>query len=130
MLLKIILSFSIGVLIGFILEFSYRSVEAKRLVRPKIINVQMYGLTGILLALIYSFKISLMPTLVILYIIPVLVEFITGYTHLRIKGIRLWDYSKERFNFLGIICLRFSLAWFIISGFYYYLVLPKLEIMQ
>ena len=90
----------------------------------------MYGLTGILLALIYSFKISLMPTLVILYIIPVLVEFITGYTHLRIKGIRLWDYSKERFNFLGIICLRFSLAWFIISGFYYYLVLPKLEIMQ
>lgn len=26
-----------------------------------------------------------------------------------------WDYSKERYNYEGIICLRFSLIWVLLS---------------
>lgn len=126
MLLEIILNFCIGLLIGSIFEFTYRSINAKRFIKPKIINVQMYGLMGVFLVLIYFVNLSLVSKLILIFIIPTLIEFLTGYLYLRIKKIRLWDYSEEKFNFMGIICLKFSLIWFIISVIYYFL----LQILQ
>ncbi len=121
MLLIIILNFLVGLLGGFILELIYRSSNAKKLVLPKLINIQMYGVMSVFLTLIYFINMSLVFKLILIFIIPTLIEFLTGYLYLKTKGIRLWDYSKEKFNFMGIICLRFSLVWFIISVIYYYL---------
>ena len=46
MFLNVILNFFIGLMIGLVLEFVFRSIEYKKLVKPKLINAQMYALTG------------------------------------------------------------------------------------
>ena len=124
MFIKIILNFFIGLLIGFIFEFIYRSVQAKKITTPKLINYQMYGLTGAFLVFLYFFNISLIFKIILMFIFPTFIEFITGYLYLKIRKIYLWNYSKEPFNFMGIICPLFSFYWFIISLIYYYLFLP------
>lgn len=126
MFLKIILNFLVGLLVGFIFEFIYRSLQAKKLIRPRLINIQMYGFMGAFLVFIYFLDLSPVFKLILIFIVPISIEFITGYLYFKIKKVRLWDYSKEKFNFLGIICLRFSLIWFIVSVVYYYLFLSKI----
>ncbi len=84
----------------------------------------MYGVVGGFLCVLYFLKTSLYFELILILIFPTLIEFITGYLYLKIKKTRLWDYSEEFFSLKGIICLKFSFFWFIISAFYYYLVLP------
>ncbi len=125
MFLKIILNFFIGLIIGLVLECVYRSIEHKKLVKPKLIDAQMYALIGAFLAVISFLEIPLVYELILIFIVPTLVEFLTGYLDLKIKKVRLWNYSKEKYNFMGIICLRFSLYWFLIALVYYYFLLSK-----
>ena len=124
MAIQIILNFFIGILIGILLEFSFRSIEEKRLIMPKLIDCQMYGLIGAFLAIIYFLHISLILKLILMFVVPTLIEFTTGYLYLKIKKIYLWDYKKETLNFMGIICPLFSFFWFLISTAYYFLFLP------
>lgn len=124
MVIKIVVNLFIGFLIGFILELIYRSIETKKFIFPKFINYQMYGLTGAFLVLIYYINISFIVKFLLMFIFPTLVEFLTGYLYLKYKGIYLWNYSKEPFNFKRLICLKFSLVWFIVAVIYYYSILP------
>ena len=39
------------------------------------------------------------------------VELIVGFVMDKTFGSRWWDYSAERFNLFGYVCLKFSLAW-------------------
>jgi uncharacterized protein len=121
MIIKIVLNFFIGLTAGLILEIVYRSINAKKLVIPKFVNFQMYGLTGAFLFWLYYLSIPITIKLILIFIFPTLVELITGYLYLIIKGVYLWDYSKQQFNFKKLICLRFSIYWFIIALVYYYL---------
>lgn len=43
-------------------------------------------------------------------------EFVVGSILLQ-HGIRMWDYSDQWLNYNGVICLRFSVIWFVISLF-------------
>ena len=44
-----------------------------------------------------------------------MLEFISGYI-LNIKmNLNIWDYSNMKFNFMGQICLLFSMFWFFLS---------------
>jgi uncharacterized membrane protein len=126
MLLKIILNFLIGCLIGFVTEFFFRSFEHKKLVIPKFINYQMYGFTGAFLVFIYFWEINLIFKWMLIFIFPTVVEFLTGFLFKKIERVSLWNYKKDKFNFMGIICLRFSFYWFIISLVYYYFILPQI----
>lgn len=59
-------------------------------------------------------------------IIMTLLELIGGEFFTHFMHIRLWDYSEEKFNYKGIICLRFSILWGVVSILYYFLVNPLL----
>ena len=47
--------------------------------------------------------------------IPTTVEYTTGIIMRKYFNKDYWDYFNERYNYKGIICLRFSIAWTIIS---------------
>lgn len=126
MFLEIISNFFIGLLVGFVFEIIYRSFQAKKIVIPKFVNLQMYGLTAVFLSILYILNISLALKLILMFVFPTLLEFIIGYLYIKIKKVYLWDYSKEPFNFMGIICPLFSFYWFIIAVAYYYSILPLL----
>ncbi len=119
MITKIVLHFFIGLIGGLILELAYRSINAKKVIIPKFVNFQMYGLTGAFLCWLYFLSIPIAIKLLAIFVFPTMIELITGYLYLKIKGVYLWDYSNQPFNFKKLICLRFSIYWFIIAGIYY-----------
>ncbi len=126
MFLKIILNFFIGILVGFILELVFRSIENKKIIIPKLINLQMYGLIGASLVFTYYLDIRFPYKLVILFVVPTCIEFLTGYIYLKIKKVYLWNYFDEKDNFMGLICPKFSTFWFLLSLVYYFTILPSI----
>ena len=53
-----------------------------------------------------------------------LIEYIAGGLSIKILHVRLWDYSREKCNFQGIICLRFSILWTLLGALYYFCIHP------
>ncbi len=56
-----------------------------------------------------------------IFIYSTLIEFLIGYLYLKIKKIYLWDYSNYMLNFMGLICLRFFIAWLLLVFFIFIL---------
>jgi len=115
-----------GLVIGWLLEFVYRSLERGNITKPLFINEQMYVLTALFSYFLYTVEVR--PIFVVLFLILFTtgVEFITGYLTLKLKCVRLWNYSKYPYNYKGIICLEFSFVWLIMALAYYYFILPFL----
>ncbi len=76
---------------------------------------------------LYLLSFLYLPIAYLVIVIAVItsgLEFIIGYAYLKFKNVMLWDYSKEFMNFKGLICLKFSILWVILSLIYYYLIIP------
>lgn len=126
MIIKLILLFVCGLIIGWILEFSFRSLQAKKIIKPRFADLQMYGFAGLFLYLISLSNFNLITKMIFILIFTTSLEFLTGFLFLKYKKIKLWDYSKNKFNYKGIICPLFIFIWLIISLIFYYLILPIL----
>lgn len=75
----------------------------------------MYGIAFTFLVLIdkyYNFNIII--TLLLFFIIPTTVEFISGYLLKEVFNKQYWDYSKLKYNYKGLITLKFSFYWMIL----------------
>lgn len=103
----------IFVIFGFLyicLELLYRG-------RTHISMFFVGGLCGVLIGLINDNT----PDMPLFYqcilgtIIVTLIEFISGcYLNIYL-GLGIWDYSHVPFNFLGQVCLPFSIIWMFLS---------------
>ncbi|MBW1798007.1 MAG: phosphohydrolase, partial [Deltaproteobacteria bacterium] len=51
-------------------------------------------------------------------------ELVSGFNAQYFFNVRLWDYSDQRFQFKGHICLKFSAYWVMLAFAFEYLVLP------
>ena len=51
-----------------------------------------------------------------------MIELIGGFILLKFINIRLWDYSDEKFNFKGFICLKYSFYWWLMGAIYYFFI--------
>ena len=59
-------------------------------------------------------------------VVMTLLEYIAGLIFIKGMKIKLWDYSNEKFNVQGIICLRFSIYWALLGAFYYFIIHPRI----
>lgn len=82
----------------------------------------MFALGGLCFLLIGSINErsrGRMPMLVLMFfgcIAVTVLEFITGYI-LNIKlGMHVWNYYGMPYNFMGQICLKYTVMWFFLSG--------------
>lgn len=55
-------------------------------------------------------------------ILMTLIEYIAGKIFVIGMNIKLWDYSREKFNVQGVICPKFSIYWGLIATAYYLIV--------
>ncbi len=124
MFVKIILNFFCGLVGGYVLELLYRSIMARRFVRPLLSNALLYAYTTISLYILYVRPMPLGITIALIFIIPTCIEFLVGYYYMRIRNIRPWSYQSNRFNYKGLICLEFSAYWFVLALVYYFILLP------
>ncbi len=119
-------SFSV---LGWLVEVCYRSARAGRFVNPGLLTgpyLILYG-TGALLLIGAGGLLSGTGIVVRAAAYLVLLsglELASGLMARRMFSLRLWDYSDERFNYRGHICLKFSLYWLGAAFAFEYLVYP------
>lgn len=75
----------------------------------------MYAIAMAWILELYNVLPNIMFLIIISFIIPTSVEYITGFLMRRFFHKDYWNYSKEKYNYEGIICLRFSLIWVFLS---------------
>lgn len=136
--LVLTLLFFTGSIIGWVLELFFRHyvLKDKKWINPGFLAgpyLPIYGF-GIcvlfLLALLephlpfyggVAGKIILFLTMALMMTV---IEYIAGEIFIIGLKTKLWDYSNERFNIKGIVCLKYSVCWGILGIFYYYVLHP------
>lgn len=133
--------FMIGSIFGWIIELFYRrfALDNKegKWVNPGFLTgpyIPLYGFALCILFVLANFgekfiaegssnKIILF---VIMAICITIIEYIAGVICIKLFNVRLWDYSKEFLNIQGIVCIKFSFYWWLLSAFYYFLINDKI----
>ena len=137
----IVFIFCMGSIFGWLLEVLYRHFNDKE---KKWFNpgfcvgpyLPIYGI-GLLVAYIITHTenyiniedivLKRLLLFALMALCMTLVELIGGILLLKFFNLRLWDYSEEKFNYKGYICLKFSLYWMLISAIYYFIVHPQVQ---
>ena len=139
-ILKLFFLFFFGCTAGWIMEVLFRRFN-KQNVDRKWINpgfltgpyLPLYGFGLCILYLLaglekYNLIANPIWNKVVLFIAMAfcmtLIEYIAGVIFIVGMKVKLWDYSKEKFNYKGIICLRFSIIWAILGALYYFCIHP------
>ena len=133
LLLKYLFIFLVFSVVGWIIEFLYRSLMTKEIVNPGFMTgcvVPLYGFGAIILNILckffsnVSFSISTISIFILSIILLSSLEYITMYILFKFFNMKLWDYSNRKLNINGFVCLRFSLVWGILALIYYYFIFP------
>lgn len=100
---------------GWCFESAYVSLKCKRPVNRGFMRgpfLPLYGSGGIMMLVVsMPFQDNLFLVYVAGCIGATILEYVTGVAMEAIFKMRYWDYSNQRFNFQGHICLSSSLAW-------------------
>ncbi|MBR2751755.1 MAG: putative ABC transporter permease [Clostridiales bacterium] len=131
--------FSVGSMLGWVLELFYRRfISQRRWVNPGFLSgpcLPIYGCGLVVLYLIASLeeRIGIAdPTLrkivlfVIMSVCMTVIEFVAGWISVHYFRVRLWDYSNNWGNICGLICPLYSFFWTILGAFYYFLIHPHI----
>ena len=109
--LKLIFLFFIG---GFL----YVSIELAFRGRSHISMLVAGGASFLLIGLlneVFTWRIPVMIQMFLSSIIVTVIEFFTGIVVNMWLNLGVWDYSDLPFNYMGQVCLTFSVAWFFLS---------------
>jgi uncharacterized membrane protein len=117
---ELFLFFSVSAFLGWILESSYRTISDHHWVNAGFLFgpfVPIYGIgamtiAGLSLAMKDTPGFLFWP---VLMSSPTILEYAASFLLEKAFSLRLWDYSKKRFNLHGRVCLFTSGIWAILS---------------
>ena len=100
---------------GWIFESTYVSIKSRHLVNRGFMRgpfLPIYG-SGAIMMLVVSmpFQDNLILTYLAGCVGATLLELVTGMTMEALFKVRYWDYSNQKFNYKGHICLSSTIAW-------------------
>ncbi len=101
--------------IGWCIESTHVSIRTRKLTNRGFMRgpfLPLYG-SGAIMMLVVSmpFRDSIVLTYLAGCVGATILEYITGVTMEALFKVRYWDYSNQKFNFQGHICLGTTLAW-------------------
>ena len=116
---------------GWIFESTYVSLCKHRFVNRGFMRgpfLPLYG-SGAILMLFVSIPVENHLALVYLAgcIAATALEYVTGVCMEKLFKVRYWDYSKQKFNYKGQICLSSTLAWGGLTIFLLKVIHPPIE---
>lgn len=121
-------SFIIYSFLGWVLEVIYHLLLEKRFVNRGFLHgpvCPIYGTTAVFLIITLA---NVSNNYLYIFaggaVIASIVELIVGYILEALFNTKWWDYSSEKFNIKGYICLRFSIFWGILSIIFIKLINP------
>ncbi len=115
--------------LGWIIEGLFNWATKGHFKKPNFLFVPlkpMYGFAATLLIGLYPL-VTFPFFIVLTFIIPLGVEYASGWILDHYYGLRFWDYSSQRYNIHGYICLQFAFYWVILSFFILYTLHPLVE---
>lgn len=117
--------------LGWVWESCYVSVKEKRLVNRGFVTGPVCTIYGFGAVSVYLILKPVSGNLFWLYlggvIVPTLLEYITAVLMEHIFHTSWWDYSHNKYNFQGRICLGASLGWGIFSIILFYGFQPVMD---
>ena len=114
MLFNYLFIFMIGSIGGYILELLYRRIMLGKWIKPGVfygLYLPLYGLGLCICYFFYNLDIHLFFKIVFTVILLSLIELICGLIFIKYFKIPLWDYSRNKFNYRGLICFKYSVYW-------------------
>ncbi len=122
---------------GWCLEVVYRSIVLKHWINPGFLTgccLPIYGVGGTVMYFICSLSVPFIQSKALVFALKILlailvmtlIELLAGEMLLHFYHTRLWDYSDEKFNYKGLISLKFSLCWGLCCLVYYFFLYPGL----
>lgn len=116
---------------GWCFESTYVSVKDRHLTNRGFLRgpwLPLYG-SGAILVLWLTLPFQEMPALV--YVVGAIgatvLEYVTGEAMVRLFKVRYWDYSSQKFQYRGHICLSSTIAWGFLSLLMVYAVHKPVE---
>jgi len=105
--------------IGWLIENAYSYFKRRHFQREGFLNGPFKPMYAIAMSLLVVFSNMINYNAYILIpiciIVPTMVEYITGVVMRNYFNKDYWNYSELKYNFQGIICLRFSLYWTVLT---------------
>ncbi|MCE5221910.1 MAG: putative ABC transporter permease [Clostridium sp.] len=121
-------NFVIYSFIGWIIEEVYLYVTIKKIKKEGFLKgpfKPMYGIASTILILYNQIlDIDGIPLILLCFLIPTTVEYISGYMLKHIFNKVYWDYSNLKYNIYGFVTLKFSLYWTLLSFMGVYFLQP------
>lgn len=118
---EICMNFLVYSFIGWCIEVAFHAITMGKVVNRGFLNGPVCPVYGFGMLAVLAMANSLEKTDVtnvnvgVLFIggviLTTLIELVAGWILEMHFHTRWWDYSKEKFNFKGYICLRFSILW-------------------
>ena len=100
---------------GWIFESVYVSLKTGHLVNRGFLRLPMLPLYGTGAVMMLWVSLPVKDSLALVYLSGVVaataLEYVTGYMMERLFKMKYWDYSNQRFQINGYICLTSSIAW-------------------
>lgn len=113
--------FVIYAFLGWSLEVIYAAKNKGKFVNRGFLTgpfCPIYGFGALsIIVLLNPFKSSYILLAISCFVIPSTIEYFTGFVLEKAFSTTWWDYSKNRFNLNGRICLKFSILWMLVSLF-------------
>lgn len=129
--INILTYFIIYSFLGWLLESIVKTFIEKRLVNSGFLHgplCPIYGMGAIIMYLGLSYF-KAYPVLVFIsaFFILSIWEYIVGFGLEKMFNTKYWDYTNNRFNIKGRVCLMNSIFWGILGVVYIYIINPFVE---
>ncbi len=112
---KFIMYFIVYSFFGWVMESILKTIIQKKPVNSGFLYgpfCPIYGFGAIIMfAFLQSFKENVVVLFIIAFFILSIWEYIVGWALEKIFNTKYWDYSENKFNIKGRVCLMNSLSW-------------------
>ena len=117
--------------LGWAWESAYVSVKERRFVNRGFVTGPLCTIYGCGAVAVYLILKPVSEKLPLLFlggvIVPTILEYLTAVLMEAVFHTSWWDYSKNKFNFQGRICLGASLGWGVFTVVLFYVLHPFVE---
>lgn len=125
-----IFNFIIYSFIGWIIELLYNYAINRDFKKAGFLKgpyKPMYGIAVTILIIGREvFQFNKIVMLILCFIVPSIVEYLSGYLLKKVFNESYWDYSDLKYNLDGIVTLKFSIYWSVLSLIGIYIIQPLL----
>lgn len=123
--------FYIYCFLGWCVESAIVSFGQKRFVNRGYLTIPMLPIYGLGAVVVLFVSLPVRDSIILVYILgaiaATILEYITGWLMETTLKVKYWDYTGERGNIKGRICIKSSLFWGVLSIFMTYIIHEPIE---